>query len=452
MGIQLGVIPEAAMPASFEESVLGQVLGGRYRLQRVVLRGVFGILFAADEYFGRTFVRPVHVAVSRQVGWTDITAGHYFGDAIRLAQWLASEACTKRQQMPGIIHMDVATAWNHCGFLVTEAALGTPLLHWKPNDNQPALAAQLAIFKDLCKTLAAVHQLGVAHRELRPEAVVIDSAGTVRLLGLGLSMAAEPLALIAESGPELVAHLAPEALQGSTGPAADVYGLGLILYEWLTGGGPHLSAAWTSPALRSLGDVQRLKQNLSFAAPSVLCPEIRKQAGWLDELVLRCLANDPGRRFRDAGQVLEALETCAAGGALPAPSPATIAALPTRLQHNDDAADALIRGARRHLARGEIKEAIDRLDIHRPAEWTVVDRPGTCILRVLGQAYVRLGDWRSGRECLEQLRSLQREQGLLAPPLYAAALTDLLRCYQKLGLSDLADSVRQEARQLLHPR
>jgi hypothetical protein len=224
--------------------------------------------------------------------------------------------------------------------------------------------------------------------------------------------------------------------------------LGLILYEWLTGGGPHLTAPWSSPALRSLGDVLALKRRLTFTAPSVLRPEIGAEAVWIDELVQRCLEPDPGQRFGDAGQLCEALATCAAGGVLPAATgqlhPATTAAL----QRNDDPADAMIREARRHLARGEARAAIDRLDIHRPAEWAVVDRQGARLLRVLGQAYVRGGDWRSARECLEQLRSVQREQALLAPPHYAAALTDLLRCYRQLGLLDLVETIRQEARTL----
>ena len=85
------------------------------------------------------------------------------------------------------------------------------------------------------------------------------------------------------------------------------------------------------------------------------------------------------------------------------------------------------------------------MDVHRPAEWTVVDAQGARLLRVLGQAYVRRGDWWPGRECLEQLRAVQREQNLLSPQHYAVALNDLLRCYTQLGLDELAQGVRQEA-------
>jgi serine/threonine-protein kinase len=434
------------MPSSSEDAVLGQVLSGRYRLQRVRLRGIFGVVFAADEYFGRTFVRPVHAKVSRQTGITDVTAPHFFADVIRLAQWLADQSCAGRQHLPAVLDLGLLPSWNHSGFVVTEAVEGTPLLQWQPQGNRPDLETQLMVFKDLCRTLAAVHQLGVVHRELRPDAVVLGADGTVRLLGLGLATVAEPLAHIAEAGSELLAHLAPELLQGLSGPSADVYALGLILYEWLTGGGPHLTAPWSS--VHSFAAALHLKQHLTFTAPSVLRPEILTQAAWLDELVLRCLDYDPRQRLRDAGHLMEALEICAAGGPLPEPSAESGPLAAATFQRNDDPGDALIRGARRHLARGAAKEAIDQLDVHRPAEWAVVDRQGVRLLRVLGQAYVRQGDWRSARECLEQLRSVQREQRLLEPPHYAAALTDLLRCYLQLGLNDLAQALKQEAREL----
>jgi serine/threonine protein kinase len=433
------------MPATADEAALGQVLNDRYRLQRVRLAGIFGTVFAADDYFGRTFVRPVHVKVTRQNGMTEVTAPHFFSDVFRLAQWWAGAAADDRRPLPAVLDLGLVPQWNHCGFVVTEAVEGSPLLQWQPQGGRPDLAAQLAKFQELARALALVHRLGVAHGELRPDAVVVDAAPGVRLLGLGLSAVAEPLAHIAAAGPELCAHLAPEVLQGQSGPVADVYGLGLLLYEWLTGGGPHLTAPWSS--LRSFADAIRLKLQMAFTAPSVLRPEIHGQAPWLDELLLRCLDPDPRRRWRDAGQVAEALEVCVAGGALPAPGTET-PATPAALRPNDEPADALIREARRRLARGQAREAIDHLDVHRPAEWAVVDRQGARILRVLGQAYVQQGDWRAGRECLEQLRSVQREQPLLEPPAYAGALTDLLRCYRQLGLADLAQAMQQEARQL----
>src|SRR5437867_1475620 len=152
------------MDASFEESVLGQVLDGKYRLQQVRLRGIWGVVFQAEQFFCRTFVRPVLVKVSRQTGMTDVTAPHFFGDALRLAQAQAAEASPTsglrldaRQCFPAILDLGLLPQWNGCGMLVTEAVDGTPLLASAGKD----LASQVEAFKDLCRALAFLHERGI---------------------------------------------------------------------------------------------------------------------------------------------------------------------------------------------------------------------------------------------------------------------------------------------------
>ncbi len=111
--------------------------------------------------------------------------------------------------------------------------------------------------------------------------------------------------------------------------------------------------------------------------------------------------------------------------------------------------DALFREVRRLLACRAYEQIIDRLDVHRPAEWAVVDLAGARTLWALGQAYLGLGDLPAARDCLEQLRAAQREQALLPPPDYAAALSDLFKCYRSLGQVELARACQEEARRLL---
>ena len=81
--------------------------------------------------------------------------------------------------------------------------------------------------------------------------------------------------------------------------------------------------------------------------------------------------------------------------------------------------------------------------------WAVADLFGARALRALGQAFVGRGDLKSARECLEQLRTIQKEQSLLSRPDYAAALSDLFRCYRGLGLAELAQACQDEAKRLL---
>ena len=104
---------------------------------------------------------------------------------------------------------------------------------------------------------------------------------------------------------------------------------------------------------------------------------------------------------------------------------------------------------RRLLAGKAYDQVIDRLDIHRPPEWAVANLVGARTLRLLAQAYLGRGDLPAARECLEQLRTIQKEQPLLPRSDYAAALSDLFRCYRGLGLTELAQACQEEARQLM---
>ena len=84
-----------------------------------------------------------------------------------------------------------------------------------------------------------------------------------------------------------------------------------------------------------------------------------------------------------------------------------------------------------------------------PAELAELDAMGAQMLRLLGQAYLGLGNLPAARDCLEQLRAAQKEQTLLPSAEYAAALSDLLKCYRQMGQMEAAQACQEEARQLL---
>ena len=179
--------------------------------------------------------------------------------------------------------------------------------------------------------------------------------------------------------------------------------------------------------------------------------EIRNDYRWLDTLILRCLDVEPARRFKDAVELLQAIEACEKGEAL-APVHQASDAAPASLQPQqtrDADQEQKLRRVRRLLASKSFAEVIDRLDVHRPPEWAALDAFGARILRTLGQAYLGLGDVAAARDCLEQLRSGQKEQALLLHTDFAAALSDLCKCYKSLGQLEAAKACQEEARRLL---
>jgi tetratricopeptide (TPR) repeat protein len=157
------------------------------------------------------------------------------------------------------------------------------------------------------------------------------------------------------------------------------------------------------------------------------------------------------RRFADAGRLLAAIESCESRQPLPDIEPnAAPPNIPQDLGPRPDAAiDTLFREVRRLLAARAYEQVIDRLDVHHPPEWAVLDVMGARTLRALGQAYLGLGNLPAARDCLEQLRATQKEQSLLPRSDYAAALSDLFKCYRGLGQMQLAQACQEEARKLL---
>jgi serine/threonine protein kinase len=328
---------------------------------------------------------------------------------------------------------------------------GVPLLMHLRAAGTLSVATGLRFVKQVCRAVQVVHRQGAVHRDLKADNVLIDRRGMVRVVDFGLAAFADPRLGYIPGSMGTFTYMAPETLQGRSTPASDVYSLGLMLYEIFTGGGPHLTAPWRTDGEDHREEHYRLKTGLQFTPPSQTQNEIRYDYRWIDGLIQRCLHEDPACRFATAGELLKAIEACEAGEGLPPldptrSAPMTTATGPAPL---NEETEALFREVRRLLASKQFAAVIDRLDIHRPAEWAVVDRMGARTLRALGQAYLGSGDLAAARDCLEQLRTVQRAQKLLAPADYAAALSDLVKCYRALGMEELALQTQDEARGLL---
>ncbi len=438
---------------SLEQRLLGQTLAGKYKLLAVQAGGAFGTVFRGQQFFCRELMRPVAVKVSRQTGLTEETAPHLFGDALVLARLLAGSDHDGRRHLVQIYDMGLLPEHEGRAYIVMEYVDGLPLLSHLRAAGRFSVATGLRFIKQICRAMALVHGQGAVHRDLKSDNILIDRRGVVRVVDFGLAAFADRRLGFAPGSMGTFTYMAPETLHGRSTPASDVYSLGLLMYELFTGGGPHLSAPWSHDEKQDHSDEHYdIKKSLRFPPPSQVQNEIRYDYRWLDGLVLRCLETDPARRFADAGKLLAAIEACEAGGELPPLEPAAeapSAAAPADKALADEAADTLFREVRRLLAGRSYDAVIDRLDVHRPAEWAVLDRLGARVLRALGQAYLGRGDLGDARDCLEQLRTAQQEQGLLARADYAAALSDLVKCYRGLGQAELARACQEEARQLL---
>jgi serine/threonine-protein kinase len=439
----------------FEEQLVGQTIEGKYRLVEAVSGGCYGVVFRAEQYFCRQLVRPVAVKVTRQTGLTEESAPFLFSDALMLARLLASSEHAGRRHLVQMFDMGLLPQHDHRAYMVMEYVDGQPLLAHLQAAGRFSVATGLRFLEQVCRALAFIHSQGAVHRDIIPSNILVDRRGVVRLVDFGLAAFTDrQLGFVPGVEGLVFSYTAPETLEGRSTPASDVYSLGLVMYELFTGGGPHLHVRWVTDGDARSEENVRLKTGLRFAPPSLHQNEIRNDYRWLDSLILRCLEPDPARRFGNGAELLAAVEAGQSGLDLPEAPPAIpgeprraeTPPAPTELSPDSE---ALFRDIRRLLAGRSYDQVIDRLDVHRPAEWAVLDLAGARTLRSLGQAYLGRGDLPAARECLEQLRSNQQRQALLTRADYAGALSDLVKCYRGLGLPDLAQACQEEARSLL---
>lgn len=161
------------------------------------------------------------------------------------------------------------------------------------------LAEALRIAAGIAAGLAYAHERGVVHRDIKPHNILLSDDRTPKIADWGMSTRPAETRETAAAGFTL-AYAAPEQIAperfGRTGAATDVYQLGAVLYEMVTGKPPF--------AGEGLGDLALAVLNAEPASPSAFSPAL---AG-IDEIILRCLAKDPADRYRSAGELLGALE------------------------------------------------------------------------------------------------------------------------------------------------
>lgn len=190
--------------------------------------------------------------------------------------------------------------------LVMQAVKGRPWSSVLAESTRRPLEAEIGVLLRVCEAVAYAHARGVVHRDLKPENVMVDAFGQVQLLDFGIAFRVGETDFPAEAGTPV--YMAPEMADGARerlGPRTDVYLLGAILYELLTGRPPHASER--SEPLHAV--LLRASRNEVVpprdAAPrDVFVPEDLSRA------CLRALATDPAARPGDALAFAEEVRRC----------------------------------------------------------------------------------------------------------------------------------------------
>jgi tRNA A-37 threonylcarbamoyl transferase component Bud32 len=281
-----------------------------YEILGVLGRGGMGVVYKAR-----------HLKLKRLVALKMILAGSHAGPE-EIARFRLEAEAVGRLQHQNIVQIFEVSEHDGFAYLSLEYCEGGSLAKGLDGTPRPPrLAAHLV--EKLATAMHAAHQRGIVHRDLKPGNVLLTADGQPKIADFGLAKDMDDSAGQTASGAILgtPSYMAPEQAGGRSKqitPAVDVYALGAMLYELLTG----------RPPFRGLTPLDTMMQVLSVepVPPSRLQPKIPRD---LEALCLKCLAKDPRKRYRTTARLAADLQRFSRG----LPLEARPTSRPERLGH-----------------------------------------------------------------------------------------------------------------------
>jgi serine/threonine protein phosphatase PrpC len=265
-------------------------------------------LTARTAFDGYTIVREIH-ASNRSRIYLALDGGSptpvaiktpsldLRGDPAYLERFLMEDWIARRIDSAHVVRPSAETRKRNYLYTVTEFIDGQTLAQWMIDNPRPAPEAVRNIVEQIAKGLLAFHRADMLHQDLRPDNVMIDGTGTVKIVDFGSTRVAG----IAESASgecgELLGtaqYTAPEYFLGEAGtPQSDLYSLGVIAYQMLSGRLPYgaeVSKSRTKTAQRAL----------TYA--SVLADD-REIPAWFDYVLRKAVHPDPAKRYEELSEL-----------------------------------------------------------------------------------------------------------------------------------------------------
>ena len=271
--------------------LIGEIIDGRYQLTRVVGSGGMATIYAA-----------IDLRLDRQVA-VKVMHSHLAQDEQFVSRFIREAKAAASLSHPNIVAV-LDQGWNQggapCVFIVMELIEGATLRDYIIEQGALSTERALSIITPVASALAAAHKLGIVHRDIKPENILVSKEGRIKIADFGLARGALlGNTMTAESSVILgsVSYLSPEQVQRGVADArSDIYSLGIVLFEILTGQKPYQGEDPVQVAIKHV--------NERVPAPSTIKPGLSIE---MDQLVLSTTDIDPDKRPRDAVILLEKL-------------------------------------------------------------------------------------------------------------------------------------------------
>ena len=292
---QISAVPTAVRAAAAASSGTmlspGSLFAGRYEVKEVLGMGGMGVVYRA---FDRELQEPVAIKTLRAEAMSaDTVALDRFKQEIRLARKISHRNVVRTYDLGEV---------KGTYYLTMEFVEGKSLKSLIEGRGRLPIPVTLTIGKQLCRALEVAHEQGVIHRDIKPQNMVVEPSGFLKVMDFGIARLANPPKGkgLTEAGMSIGTpdYMSPEQLQGLDLDArSDLYSAGVVLYECVSGRVPfEADTPWALIA-------KHLEEDAPD--PRMLNPEVPET---LAAVILKAMGRKPEERYQTAAQMYDALD------------------------------------------------------------------------------------------------------------------------------------------------
>lgn len=269
----------------------GSLFAGRYEVKEVLGMGGMGVVYRALD---RELQEPVAIKTLRPEAMAggDRVALERFKQEIRLARKIAHRNVVRTYDLGEV---------NGMYYLTMEFVEGTSLKQLIQSRGKLPVPVTLTVGKQLCRALEVAHEQGVIHRDIKPQNMVVDATGFLKVMDFGIARLANPGKGkgLTEVGTSIGTpdYMSPEQLSGAELDArSDLYSAGVVLFECLTGRVPFEADSTWALVAKHLEEEPPDPRTFNSEVPADLA-----------KVVLKAMAKDSANRYQTAAQLHDAL-------------------------------------------------------------------------------------------------------------------------------------------------